>query len=721
MLKRTVLAGTPSTNFFGRDTEFAKLVEYARAENTSNALAVLAEPGSGASELLRQVYDKIFVGRSEIIPVYFELKYSDRDARGSAIRFLRNFLLQMVAFRRRDQKRGDVEFPEIAALAMPEDVDLINQLVETYERRGNNGDDHSFVRNCLSIPVRAGANGTRCCVIVDAVHVTDHLIDGGMLLESLIEIASLSSVPFILGGLRRHFFGQTQFQTIGIERLSVADSGRVIENLAAATNTKINDQTRDLIAVQLNGKPARFAAFLAGEFGRDLTNFERVERGYTNSVFGGHLGRQLDAVMDRAMPNKLEQSRAIKVLSSLLDGAAGEISASEWHVRAGLGDACEPALRELHHHEIINYSSGSITIDRADTLVCDYIRSRNRIEVGFEQRARAVGAAMAENIERAPTLMAGYYRDRAAVGLRELLLSFQGQKVSSILIDYRGFRSAHKGAKDADILDAARVDKNAITIPHIVFSAQTAAFYPHLGEICDNERSAVGLGFANSPDQPKTAWIAAEIDSKLEAPADLAEFWCDRLEMAAESSGLTSYRIWLIAPEGFTDDALSILSSRNAYGSSRKQVDLLKIALATYESEPAIDGGEVDEIVVPMGEEGEMISAKAVDEIAKRHGFSAKAANQIKTAVIEACINAAEHSLSPDQKIYQKYRMTEGKLTITITNRGLRLTDKKLPEPTPDGGRRGWGIKLMRSLMDEVLIAQTDDGTQITMVKALSQ
>ncbi|MFZ1701307.1 MAG: ATP-binding protein [Pyrinomonadaceae bacterium] len=720
MLNRTGLAGNPPTNFFGRDTELAKLVEYAQAENDSNALAVLAEPGSGASELLRQVYDKLFLGRSEIVPVYFELKYSDLDARGCAIRFLRNFLLQMVAFRRRDLKRGDLKFPEIAALAMPEDVNLIDQLVETYESRGKSGDDHSFVRSCLSIPVRASANGTRCCVIVDAVHVADHLIDGEMLLETLKEIASLSSAPFILGGLRRQFFGQTQFETINIERLSVTDSGRVIESLAATTNTKINDQTRDLVAVQLGGKPARFAAFLAGEFGRDLTNFERVQRGYTNSVFGGHLGRQCDAVIDRAIPNKLDQSLAIKALSLLLDGETGEMSAAEWHGQTGLGDTKGRALRELHHHEIINYSSGSITIDRADTLVCDYIRSRSRIEVGFEQRARAVGDAMAENVKRAPTLMAKYYRDRAAIGLRELFLSFHGQKVPSSLIDYGAFKSEHKGAKDAAILDAARADKSVIAVPHIVFSAQTAAFYPHLSEICDNHRSAIGLGFTNSSDQPQTAWIAAEIDSKLEAPADLAEFWCDRLEMAAESGGLGQYRIWLIAPEGFNDDALSILASRNAYGSSRKQVDLLKIALATYESEPAIDG-EVDEIVVPMGEEGEMISAKAVDEIAKRHGFSSKAANQIKTAVIEACINAAEHSLSPDQKIYQKYRMTAGKLTITITNRGLRLTDKKMPEPTPDGGRRGWGIKLMRSLMDEVLIAQTDDGTQITMVKTLSQ
>ena len=36
-----------------------------------------------------------------------------------------------------------------------------------------------------------------------------------------------------------------------------------------------------------------------------------------------------------------------------------------------------------------------------------------------------------------------------------------------------------------------------------------------------------------------------------------------------------NYRFGSIAPEGFSPEALEILGSRNAFGSSRKQVDLL--------------------------------------------------------------------------------------------------------------------------------------------------
>jgi len=112
-----------------------------------------------------------------------------------------------------------------------------------------------------------------------------------------------------------------------------------------------------------------------------------------------------------------------------------------------------------------------------------------------------------------------------------------------------------------------------------------------------------------------------------------------------------------------------------------------------------------------------MIAAHAVEEIAKRAGFSAKAVRQIKTALVEACINATEHSLSPDRRIYQRITADSDKLAITIANRGLRLADKVAPEIVPDQGRRGWGLKLMKGLMDEVRIEQSDDGTRITLVK----
>jgi serine/threonine-protein kinase RsbW len=111
-----------------------------------------------------------------------------------------------------------------------------------------------------------------------------------------------------------------------------------------------------------------------------------------------------------------------------------------------------------------------------------------------------------------------------------------------------------------------------------------------------------------------------------------------------------------------------------------------------------------------------------VEQIARRVNFGPEAINQIKTALIEACINAAEHSLSPDRKIYQRFRVENDRLVVTVASRGVvpaslagqnghDVRDEK------EDGRRGWGLKLIQTLMDEVEFERVDDGTQLRMTK----
>jgi serine/threonine-protein kinase RsbW len=190
--------------------------------------------------------------------------------------------------------------------------------------------------------------------------------------------------------------------------------------------------------------------------------------------------------------------------------------------------------------------------------------------------------------------------------------------------------------------------------------------------------------------------------------------------MVALVCNFRNYKIWLVAPEGFAPEAIEILRQRNAFGSSKKQIELLIDFLGAKESVGEKVKPNEYEIIVPMSEDAEMIAAQAVEEIARRHNFGSRAINQIKTALVEAYINASEHSLSPDRKIYQKFVVEDDKIIITISNRGLRLDDKTAKEITPEEGRRGWGLKLMKSLMDEVKFEQTDDGTRILMTKFIA-
>ena len=397
----------------------------------------------------------------------------------------------------------------------------------------------------------------------------------------------------------------------------------------------------------------------------------------------------------------------------------------DWQRRSGLSEAdFRPVVEQMNFDEIIRVSSARVELMSENEILGDYVAARFRLEIVGERRASVVGETLADFLKRAPRTMAKFYRRASAIGLRELLAVFDLQEIPAALLDYGEFKNELKGAPEEEIFkylsDAAAAKFN---LPQIVFTAHTVAFYPLIEQVAERERTAVALGFADGDynDADETVWIAAEIDSKLEATRELTEFWCDRLEMVALVCNFKNYRLWLVAPEGFAPDALELLQMRRGIGSSRRQVDLLVKFLGAE----TIVGEKIKpnefEIIVPMGADTEMIAAQTIEEIAKRHHFSTKAVNQIKTALVEACINAAEHSSSPDRKIYQKFTVEDDKIVMTISNRGLRLTDKNASEFVPDEGRRGWGLKLMKTLMDEVKFEQVDDGTRIKLVKYLKK
>src|SRR6185369_5584779 len=102
MAKKTekrLMSVLPAREFFGRESELDALLRHARG---SGGLRLFGAPWAGASELLRQATDRLFFEAGNIIPFYFAFRQSDASARTSAARFLREFLVQTVAFRRED-------------------------------------------------------------------------------------------------------------------------------------------------------------------------------------------------------------------------------------------------------------------------------------------------------------------------------------------------------------------------------------------------------------------------------------------------------------------------------------------------------------------------------------------------------------------------------------------------------------------------------------------
>lgn len=739
-----ILAAITTENFIGRTRESEILWRHGQDETKTSALLLLSAPAAGASELLKQNYDRIFSQQSETIPVYYAVKESDRTARSCAARFLQTFLAQTVAFRRNDASilAFAPDTCEIGELADANDGYWIDRLIDACQNASALNDERAFVRSCLSAPLRAAANGAKAFVMIDDLHEAEKFAGEIDFIEELKEIYTGAQIQFAFAGRRRFLLNAAQTgnvrltdaEILRLDSLEFSGAGMLAEKLAKKYAVEINEQTRDLIAQQFCGNPAfiKFTLQAASERKTGLDSFQKVEKLYADELFGGRIGAFYDSIFRKITPCVETQKNIIGFLHNALDGKTNSehprLDGSVFQQAVGgtgaaAGENSRRLLSLLNQHEIIRLSSNLIEPMSENEILSDYIRARFRLETLAENRAAVVGEMLSEFLKRAPKTMAKFYRRNSLIDLRRLLADFDCQHAPAALLDYSIFKERYKGADAAEILEQAKADAEKIHLPQIVFAAHAAAFYPAIARVTEKERAVVALGFEKRAytGEDETVWIATEIDSKLEASKEAAEFWCDRLEMIALARNFAKYKLWLVAPEGFAPEAMGILEQRNAFGSSRSQVELL----ANFLDAGKLNGKETIadeyEFIVPMGDDAEMIAAQTLEEIARRHHFAPKAVNQIKTALVEACINAAEHSLSPDRKIYQKFVVESDRIVITISNRGLRLTDAKTEEIKPEEGRRGWGLKLMRTLMDEVKFEQVDDGTRISMTKYLTK
>lgn len=104
--------------------------------------------------------------------------------------------------------------------------------------------------------------------------------------------------------------------------------------------------------------------------------------------------------------------------------------------------------------------------------------------------------------------------------------------------------------------------------------------------------------------------------------------------------------------------------------------------------------------------------------------------DEVKMAVVEACINAFEHSGTPDHKVELKFRVASEKdtdgvrtfLEVDVLDNGhgfdpSRVTAPQIGQKLRAPHKRGWGLRIIRSLMDDVRIVSGERGTMIVMRK----
>jgi serine/threonine-protein kinase RsbW len=129
---------------------------------------------------------------------------------------------------------------------------------------------------------------------------------------------------------------------------------------------------------------------------------------------------------------------------------------------------------------------------------------------------------------------------------------------------------------------------------------------------------------------------------------------------------------------------------------------------------------------LPMVPDMEIEASKTATAIAESMRMSPDRIDEVRMAVVEACINALEHSRSSDREVYVTFEVLgesdPEKLRITVRDTGVGFFPGEVAEPMIEEKikavrKRGWGLKIIRGLMDEVEIQSGSEGTTVVMSK----
>jgi anti-sigma regulatory factor (Ser/Thr protein kinase) len=128
------------------------------------------------------------------------------------------------------------------------------------------------------------------------------------------------------------------------------------------------------------------------------------------------------------------------------------------------------------------------------------------------------------------------------------------------------------------------------------------------------------------------------------------------------------------------------------------------------------------ELVIPIMPSMELAASKTAQAVADYLDLDEEKTAEVTMALIEACINAFEHGKSEDNNVYIRFILQEEALIIEIKDKGKGFDSTKIEMPDIEKKlhsqrKRGWGLQLMRELMDDVVIDSGDKGTTITMTK----
>jgi anti-sigma regulatory factor (Ser/Thr protein kinase) len=121
----------------------------------------------------------------------------------------------------------------------------------------------------------------------------------------------------------------------------------------------------------------------------------------------------------------------------------------------------------------------------------------------------------------------------------------------------------------------------------------------------------------------------------------------------------------------------------------------------------------------------ELVAIEGLERLARHMGIADEKVGEARILVAESVVNALEHSGDDNPTVRVEFTLTTKELVIFVRDYGKGFEPSTAEDPdisTKLGSKnkRGWGLKLMKSLSDGFHIESGKTGTRITITKLLT-
>ena len=736
-------------DFFGREEELSALTRAALegSRGIGSSFMIYGPPNIGKTSLLLKLAKVLGTSAGgEVLPRPFPLYFSFSQILSHPLalsqHFLQEFLLQLLRF------LGDARPSAFDPAAMCDrlasfGVTGCREVLAAHERCTAEGDGLSALVNALSFPFSASGDLFYPVFLFDDFQYTGKLqgVPEGAMLSILRPYIKSGNFPMFLSGSspgrvtaalkREGLFGT--FQMIEVGGLSTESSLRMWGHLCERRRVDIPASLLPRASERLGRIPAYQRMLVEEIFFRNakVPDAVTLENLYAASVTEGKLNRYWREFFENTFPDRGRRGRAIRFLKRVLcdrfpldtvEGAISLMGASE--------EEGEAVLSALEFKGLLKADLDQLTFV-GDPVLGDFLYwafERGVLGKGTSQVAAAIVQARLSHTTPEPG-QGGDHARRVAI-VKELMRKWDLREVPLLLLDFGMFREKFGGKGLLEVVIGMEHEAVRVRLPK-VSSVSTGYRASRGGPRFDFDLVAYGFLHGDFSEENLVIWaVDAAVEKNLGVRG--VEHFENRCRLLALEKGLPHDRLrkWMILNETADPAAVDLAARYGIHLSHPTQLRLFLnlFGLEELEREPApvpSPGGAAPaagktleyELVLPMKADSEVVAARVAEEVAAFAAVDADTVDRIKMAIIEACINAFEHSASESGKVRLRYLLSPDRIELFVQDDGKGFRAGKTPEESKKN--RGWGLKLIRELVDDVEIITGPDGTVVHMVKHL--